>query len=76
MPTFLMQLKQCLPSLPKLKNELKCGATCASFAECLIVFAIVEGIFFSGSFCAVFWFQQCGILAGLCFANKLISRPQ
>ena len=39
----------------------------------LIAFAAVEGIHFSGAFCAIFWLKQCGLLPGLCFANTLIS---
>jgi ribonucleoside-diphosphate reductase subunit M2 len=43
------------------------------FAEHLIAFAAVKGIFFSGSFCAIFWLKKCGLMPGLCFANELIS---
>jgi ribonucleoside-diphosphate reductase subunit M2 len=53
--------------------EMWCNSQHALFAEHLIAFAVVEGIFFSGSFCAIFWFKQCGVLPGLCFANELIS---
>lgn len=48
----------------------------ASFAERLIAFAAVEGIFFSGSFCAIFWLKKRGLLAGLCYSNELISRDE
>lgn len=47
-----------------------------SFAERLIAFAAVEGIFFSGSFCAVFWLKKRGLMPGLCFSNELISRDE
>ncbi len=47
-----------------------------SFAERLIAFAIVEGLFFSGSFCAVFWLKIRGILPGLVTFNELISRDE
>jgi len=47
-----------------------------SFAERLLAFACVEGIFFSGSFCAIFWLKNKGILPGLCFSNELISRDE
>ncbi len=50
-----------------------CDATTASFAECMIAFAAVEGIFFLGSFCAIFWLKKQGLMPGLCFSNKLIS---
>lgn len=47
-----------------------------SFAERLFAFACVEGIFFSGSFCAIFWLKKRGLLPGLCFSNELISRDE
>ena len=52
--------------------EMWCNSQHTLFTEHLITFAIVEGIFF-GSFCAIFWFKQCGVLPGLCFSNELIS---
>jgi ribonucleoside-diphosphate reductase beta chain len=48
----------------------------ASFAERLIAFAAVEGIFFSGSFCSIFWLKKRGLLPGLSFSNELISRDE
>ena len=48
----------------------------ASFAERLIAFAAVEGIFFSGSFCAIFWLKKRGLMPGLAFSNELISRDE
>lgn len=48
----------------------------ASFAERLVAFAAVEGIFFSGSFCAVFWLKKRGLMPGLTFSNELISRDE
>ena len=47
-----------------------------SFAERLIAFAAVEGIFFSGSFCSIFWLKKRGLLPGLSFSNELISRDE
>ncbi|MCG8340104.1 MAG: ribonucleoside-diphosphate reductase small subunit [Cytophagales bacterium] len=47
-----------------------------SFAERLIAFAAVEGIFFSGSFCAIFWLKKRGLMPGLSFSNELISRDE
>jgi ribonucleoside-diphosphate reductase subunit M2 len=44
--------------------------------ERLVAFACVEGIFFSGSFCAIFWLKKRGLLPGLCFSNELISRDE
>jgi len=46
------------------------------FAERLIAFAAVEGIFFSGSFCAIFWLKKRGLMPGLTFSNELISRDE
>ena len=46
------------------------------FAERLVAFAVVEGIFFSGSFCAIFWLKKRGLMPGLTFSNELISRDE
>lgn len=48
----------------------------ASFASRCVAFACVEGIFFSGAFCAIFWLKERGVLPGLCFSNELISRDE
>ena len=48
----------------------------ATFQERLIAFAAVEGIFFSGSFCAIFWLKKRGLMPGLTFSNELISRDE
>lgn len=48
----------------------------ASFAQRLVAFTIVEGLFFSGAFCAIFWLRERGLLPGLSFANQLISRDE
>ena len=48
----------------------------ASFPERLIAFAAVEGIFFSGSFCSIFWLKKRGLMPGLSFSNELISRDE
>lgn len=48
----------------------------ASFAERLVAFAAVEGIFFSASFCAIFWLKKRGLMPGLTFSNELISRDE
>jgi ribonucleoside-diphosphate reductase beta chain len=47
-----------------------------NFQERLIAFAAVEGIFFSGSFCAIFWLKKRGLMPGLTFSNELISRDE
>ena len=48
----------------------------SNFATRLIAFACVEGIFFSGAFCSIFWLKTRGLLPGLCFSNELISRDE
>ena len=48
----------------------------SSFATRLIAFACVEGIFFSGSFCSIFWLKKRGLMPGLTFSNELISRDE
>lgn len=48
----------------------------SSFPARLIAFACVEGIFFSGAFCAIFWLKQRGLMPGLSFSNELISRDE
>jgi ribonucleoside-diphosphate reductase beta chain len=48
----------------------------ASFAERLIAFVAVEGIFFSGSFCSIFWLKKRGLMPGLTFSNELISKDE
>lgn len=53
-----------------------CETKYASFAERCVAFAAVEGIFFSGSFCAIFWVKKRGLMPGLCFSNELISRDE
>jgi ribonucleoside-diphosphate reductase subunit M2 len=57
-------------ALKWIKNDEAC------FGQRLIAFAIVEGIFFSASFCAIFWLRKRGLLPGLSFANQLISRDE
>jgi ribonucleotide reductase beta subunit family protein with ferritin-like domain len=48
----------------------------ATFAERIVAFSAVEGIFFSGSFCAIFWLKKRGLMHGLSFSNELISRDE
>jgi ribonucleoside-diphosphate reductase beta chain len=47
-----------------------------NFTERLVAFAAVEGIFFSGSFCSIFWLKKRGLMPGLSFSNELISRDE
>merc|ERR1712125_250184 len=48
----------------------------STFAERVVAFAAVEGIFFSGSFCSIFWLKKRGLMPGLTFSNELISRDE
>eukprot|EP00571_Detonula_confervacea_P013073 CAMPEP_0172310740 /NCGR_PEP_ID=MMETSP1058-20130122/12663_1 /TAXON_ID=83371 /ORGANISM="Detonula confervacea, Strain CCMP 353" /LENGTH=408 /DNA_ID=CAMNT_0013023675 /DNA_START=30 /DNA_END=1256 /DNA_ORIENTATION=- len=74
----LLNAIETVPCVQKKANwALKwCDADHASFAERMIAFAAVEGIFFSGSFCAIFWLKKRGLMPGLCFSNELISRDE
>lgn len=53
-----------------------CNRSYSSFAERIVAFAAVEGIFFSGSFCAIFWLKKRGMMPGLCSSNEFISRDE
>ena len=48
----------------------------SSFATRLVAFAVVEGIFFSGAFCSIYWLKKRGLMPGLTFSNELISRDE
>ena len=48
----------------------------SSFAMRLIAFAIIEGVFFSGAFCSIYWLKEKGLMQGLTFSNELISRDE
>ena len=66
-----------VPCVAKKANwALKWIRNSRRFAERVIAFAVVEGIFFSGSFCAIFWMKKRGLMPGLCFSNELISRDE
>lgn len=65
-----------LPAVAKKANWALNWIENRSFAERLIAFAAVEGIFFSGSFCSIFWLKSRGIMQGLCNANALIFKDE
>jgi ribonucleoside-diphosphate reductase beta chain len=68
-----------LDNLPAVQKKAKWALDWienASFQERLIAFAAVEGIFFSGSFCSIFWLKSRGIMQGLCNANSLIFKDE
>lgn len=60
----------------KAEWALKWIDSAGSFAERILAFACVEGIFFSGSFCSIFWLKKRGLMPGLTFSNELISRDE
>mmetsp|Transcript_6803 Transcript_6803/g.11456 ORF Transcript_6803/g.11456 Transcript_6803/m.11456 type:complete len:305 (-) Transcript_6803:68-982(-) len=74
---FLFTAIDNIPSVTK-KAEwaLKWIGANNTFAERIIAFSCVEGIFFSGSFCAIFWLKKRGLMPGLTFSNELISRDE
>ena len=65
-----------LPAVQKKAKWALDWITNASFQERLVAFAAVEGIFFSGSFCSIFWLKSRGIMQGLCNANSLIFKDE
>lgn len=80
-PQEKMKLFNAIETIPCVKNKAEwalkwIGDKKASFALRLIAFAIVEGIFFSGSFCAIYWLKKRGLMPGLTFSNELISRDE
>ena len=75
--TFLFKAVENIPTVTKKANwAFKWIQSNDSFAERLVAFAAIEGIFFSGSFCAIFWLKKRGIMPGLTFSNELISRDE
>ena len=73
-------LFKAIKNIPVVKTKaewaLKWTGSDNSFAERLIAYSAVEGIFFSGSFCAIFWVKKRGLMPGLTFSNELISRDE
>jgi ribonucleoside-diphosphate reductase beta chain len=73
-------LLRAIETIPCVKKKaewaVKWITSSLSFAERLIAFAAVEGIFFSGSFCAIYWLKKRGLMPGLTFSNELISRDE
>ena len=73
------QLFQAIDVFPAIKKKAKWALKWIesdSFAERLIAFAAVEGIFFSGAFCSIYWLKKRGLMPGLTFSNELISRDE
>lgn len=74
---YLFHALQNLPCVSK-KGEwaMRWIENAPTFAHRLIAFAAVEGIFFSGSFCSIYWLKKRGLMPGLTFSNELISRDE
>lgn len=79
-PEEKLRLLHAIDTIPCIQKKaewaLKWIGSSRSFAERLLAFACVEGIFFSGSFCALFWLKKRGVMPGLTFSNELISRDE
>lgn len=78
-PTEKDQLFHAVDHVPAVKKKADWAMRWinnGTFAETLIAFAAVEGIFFSGSFCSIFWLKKRGLMPGLAFSNELISRDE
>lgn len=76
-----MKLFQAIDNFPCIKKKADWATKWiqdkrSNFATRLIAFACVEGIFFSGSFCSIFWLKKRGLMPGLTFSNELISRDE
>jgi ribonucleoside-diphosphate reductase beta chain len=72
----LFQAIEVFPAIKKKADWALKWIESDSFAERLIAFAAVEGIFFSGAFCSIYWLKKRGLMPGLTFSNELISRDE
>lgn len=80
-PVEKTRLLSAIHTIPCVQKKAKwalrwCDARYAAYAERCIAFAAVEGIFFSGSFCSIFWLKKRGLMPGFSFSNELISRDE
>ncbi|PPR00562.1 hypothetical protein CVT24_005465 [Panaeolus cyanescens] len=80
-PDKRLMLFNSIHSVPSIRRKAAWAlswmdSTAHSFGERLVAFAVIEGLFFSGSFCAIYWVKTKGILHGLTFSNELISRDE
>ena len=73
---YLFNALETVPAVQKKGEWALKWINSEDFAERLIAFAAVEGIFFSGSFCSIFWLKKRGLMPGLTFSNELISRDE
>lgn len=72
----LLRALETLPGIQRKADWARRWLEQGSFAERLVAFAAIEGLFFAGSFCALFWIQQRGLLPGLSLCNRLIARDE
>ena len=79
-PTEKDRLFNAIKTIPCVKEKadwaFKWITSTESFAQRLVAFAIVEGVFFSGSFCSIYWLKKRGLMPGLCTSNEFISRDE
>lgn len=79
-PVEKAALFRAIENVPAVKQKaewaIKWMSRGSSFQQRLVAFACVEGIFFSGSFCSIFWLKKRGLMPGLAFSNELISRDE
>ena len=79
-PEEKLRLFRAIETVPAVKKKAEWALRWiggeAPFAQRLVAFACVEGIFFSGSFCSIFWLKKRGLMPGLSFSNELISRDE
>lgn len=73
---YLFNALETVPSVKKKGEWALRWINSPNFVERLVAFAAVEGIFFSGSFCSIFWLKKRGLMPGLSFSNQLISRDE
>ncbi len=73
---FLFNSIQTIPTIAKKAQWALRWIQSPDFAERLIAFMAIEGIFFSGAFCSIFWLKKRGLMPGLSFSNELISRDE
>ena len=73
---YLFNALETVPAVQKKGEWALKWINSENFAERIIAFAAVEGIFFSGSFCSIFWLKKRGLMPGLTFSNELISRDE
>lgn len=73
---FLFNALENVPAVKKKGEWALRWIESENFTERLVAFAAVEGIFFSGSFCSIFWMKKRGLMPGLTFSNELISRDE